>query len=755
MQNDSGGESFKTGGAFDALANATAQLEARLIGRELGDYRVTRLIAEGGMSRVFSAERIDGSFERDVAIKVSPVSGLDARMRERFAVEQGVLAALNHPNISQLYDAAVTEEGWPYIVMELIDGQRLTDYADSAGSSIEQRVSLMASVVDAIAYAHSRLIVHRDIKPSNVLVDSSGRVKVLDFGIAKLLEGDATQVTREQAMTPRYASPEQLLGKIASVGSDIYQLGLLLAEVLTGRSTSSDATLTEAIQRAAEGRSLGLDPEQRHGLPRELVLIVEQCLRHDPDERYRDANALREDLEAFLQGYPVAAAGQGRGYRFRKFVGRNLPATVITVAAALALLGSAAWYTMQIAQERDEAQRQTRLAQESLAFLAGMFEAADPDVAQDHELSAIDVLELGAEQIEEELADQPEIQANLYLALGRTFWRLEQKDKARHAASRAVELNERLYGDDLARQFAARVLLASVESQSGNVAFGIELLDELVARAEQQFGIADERTLRATGNLGSVYYLAGELDKAAAVYEDVYQRKADALGRGAETTLTTAQNLVQIYRMLGDAERAIEFGTVNVAIAEDALGSLHPVTIGLLNNLAAAYYLAEGPLNSVPYYEDALKRSEQVYGPDNPVVARKKAQIGASLAQGGELERGEAMQKEALATMAKASGLDDPQAQLARSNYATTLGMMGRYDEVLDMAADIIRVQTTASGARHPDTLYTRIVLAEALIKTDAPDAAEQTRALAEEIRTELGEDHWLYETIAPLLAQL
>ncbi|MEM1435341.1 MAG: protein kinase, partial [Pseudomonadota bacterium] len=316
---------FPTGGALDLYASATDGGDGAdhpLIGRRLGEYEVTGLIARGGMGVVFSAERADGTFERDVAIKISSGDVMGHDLRDRFLREQAILASLNHPNICQLFDAGVTDEGWPYFVMEKVVGDSVADYCRERQLSPDAICALMIQIVDATAFAHARLVVHRDLKPSNVMVTADGTPKLLDFGIAKLLEVDAEQSTI-RPMTPRYASPEQLLGREVTIASDLFQLGALLAELLTGRPLHVDETLETAVERAAQGRSVAVPAPPDGPLPRELRKIVEHCLRPDPENRYANATALQEDLTRYLQGRPVQAVGLTPLYRLRKFLKRN------------------------------------------------------------------------------------------------------------------------------------------------------------------------------------------------------------------------------------------------------------------------------------------------------------------------------------------------------------------------------------------------------------------------------------------------
>jgi tetratricopeptide (TPR) repeat protein len=436
---------FSTGAGLGVFLELSTDNQETLVGRELDGYRITRFIAEGGMSSVYRASRIDGSFERDVAIKLSAISGVSPAMRERFMQEQSVLAGLNHPHIAQLYDTRLTAEGWPYIVMELVEGSSITQFCSKQSLPLADRIRLMIDVVDAVAFAHGNLVVHRDIKPSNVLVTTDGNVKLLDFGIAKLLEDERGDLTRAGAMTPRFASPEQLLGKPISIASDVYQLGLLLAEVLGGRLPTEGETLTDAIQRSADGRPVTLPNAMRQSLPPEITFIIEQCLRVEPGERYRDANSLRLDLEAYLLGYPVSAAGQRPGYQLRKFVQRNRGGVLGALLSLLALVSATlitGWQMVEAKQQRDIAIYQQQRVQASNEFYSLLMEEMG-----DGAFTSVDLLDRGRNLLESQFGKNQPFMATVLFEVSRRYASLGERQREIELL-REAERIARAHGDD-------------------------------------------------------------------------------------------------------------------------------------------------------------------------------------------------------------------------------------------------------------------------------------------------------------------
>lgn len=584
----SGGDTgdFKTGGGLRLFLEMSGADGDALIGRELGDYRIAELLAEGGMSRVYRAERIDGSFERDVAIKISPASAMSKDYRERFLHEQGLLAGLNHPNIGQLYDAHVTDEGWPYIVMELIQGTPVDQWCRDNADDHSSIVRLMIEIVDALAFAHARLIVHRDIKPSNVLVDENGHPKLLDFGIAKHLESEFTHSDGIRPMTPRYASPEQLLGKEITVGSDIYQLGFLLLELLTGESPKLDENLSEAIQRAAKWQDVALPDDVRQKAPRELRLIVEQCLRASPDERYRDANALKADLQAWLEGFPVSAARPGAWYRLRKFAARNRAVSLISAASLITLLVSGLWYTHSLSEARNLAEQRAETSNRVLQAMsnlvsdtfAGLIDAnAERQAGSAAHLHA--VLEETVALVRRELSSEPTARAELLRVQGTIEVVLGQL----HAAEETLEEADRLIDPDRSPETAFRILLDRLDLASRGIR--IDAMRELVEEASILIDRHDfDAPLLARYHIerGNVFQTEQEHDGAIGQFRKALELLEASLPRDYRTIADTHYEIAFTYSNSQRHKEALEHAGRAVAILEEHIS---PVTHLLIHPL--------------------------------------------------------------------------------------------------------------------------------------------------------------------------
>jgi len=445
------GDLLARGPAFTAPAADTGPAFAA--GQLVGPYRLLGELGRGGMCEVWLAERADGQLKREVALKL-PMLGLRRDLLvQRFARERDILGGLVHPHIARLYDAGLAEDGQPYLALEYVAGVPITDYATAHALPPRERVLLLLQVLAAVQHAHAHLVIHRDLKPSNVLVDADGQVKLLDFGIAKLLQADqeeagATELTQlgGRALTPAYAAPEQVAGAPVSTATDVWALGVLAYELLAGRRPF------EGERRVLEQAILAQEPARPRSLAGDLATVLLKALKKAPPERYATADAFAEDLRRWLDGRPVHAQPDSAWYRTRRFVGRNKVA-VATAAGVLASVLAAAGVALQQARE---AQAQSRVARTEAAtaeavqrFLEGVFRAnsanqADPLKARQR--TAKELLDEGAARIDTELDEAPRAKLRVLKTLARMYAGMEQFDDAARLHAREADLALRLEG---------------------------------------------------------------------------------------------------------------------------------------------------------------------------------------------------------------------------------------------------------------------------------------------------------------------
>ncbi len=620
-----GSEPFelRTGGALDVLRPESGA-DDPLEGRILAGYAIEALVASGGMGRVYRARRADGKLERDVAIKVLLSGSLSAELRARFDREQRVLASLNHPNIAQLYDARVSDDGLPFIVMEFVAGDSISAYCVDNDLAVEARLQLLAAVVDAVAYAHVNLVVHRDIKPANVLVGADGRPKLLDFGIAKLLENES-DLTRTAPMTPRYASPEQLLGQPISVASDIAQLGVLVYECLSGKALNPDETITDAIQRAAEQRALRLPSD--HGLPRELALIIEQCLRPDPNDRYRDANSLKADLEAYIDGYPVTAVGQSPGYRFRKLIARNRATSLAAAVTLLAVTAGVSWYTWQLAEARDLAERRAETTSRVLETMSelvtdtfsGLIVSSTERGAGDESYIEA-VLSDASAVIERELQDEDAARAELLRVRGMlemVLGNLEPAAAALEAAYGAIDRHEY-------PQRALRVLLDRIEisTRLADMETAHRMLDE--ARGIQDtVELSTDLSAYYQHQVGQVLQLDGSYEEAVAAFEEAVGLLEDSQSEDTRLLAETYTELAFTYSQWERHAESAEKADTAIAILEATESGVSHRLVNPLRFAGFSRLMLGETETARQHYERARRIAEAAFGeihPDNAAI---------------------------------------------------------------------------------------------------------------------------------------
>ena len=444
-------------------------------GDGVGPYRLKIKLGAGGMADVWLAERADGAFARDVALKLPRINRLRQDLAVRFARERDILARLEHPHIARLYDAGVSDDGLPYLAMEFVDGQSITTYCDAKRLDIAARLGLFAQVLGAVQFAHANLIIHRDLKPSNILVGNDGQVRLLDFGIAKLLtDGESaleTQLTQSvgRALTPDYASPEQIRGEPLTIASDVYSLGVVLYELLAGNrpyvlKLQSAAQLELAIletesarpstHTAASAAALrGTTARQlTRSLAGDLDTIVLKALAKQPAQRYGTIAAFADDLQRYRDGNPVAATPPSRWYRARKFVIRNRLGVGAAAAVGVSLIAAAAvsWWQAQIALEQAKvAQREARRAGAVQNFLLDIFRTnsdQQKDPVKARNTTARELLDIGAARVAKNLQDVPEAQDEVLHTLAQMYWAVGLDDAAAAMVRQQVETRRRTFG---------------------------------------------------------------------------------------------------------------------------------------------------------------------------------------------------------------------------------------------------------------------------------------------------------------------
>jgi len=520
------------------------------LGREVGPYRLVEVLGRGGMGEVFLAERIDGLFEQRVALKLIRAAFDDQLARSRFLSERQILARLQHPNVARLLDGGVTDDGAPYLAMEFVQGEPITDYCDRLKLGIDDRLELMIQVCEAVHSAHRLLVVHRDLKPSNILVDGDGDVKLLDFGIAKMLSPDSpndapmTQ-TGAYLLTPEYASPEQAAGEPIGTSSDVYAIGLVAYRLLTGLSgqpveTRSPIGIHQAVclntprtpSRAVMEDSDGVAEERAHlrsglssarlsrRLAGDLDMIIQKALRKEPDRRYLSAEEVAADFRRHLSRMPVKARGDRFGYRAARFVSRHKAAVLAASAAFVALAVSLGVSLSSLDATRRAKARAVAEAESSrqlVDFVVGLFDASDPTAAPGSEITARSLLNRGATSIRDDLETKPGLAGDMLMAIGGAYDKLGYADEAIPFLEEAVDL-QAATADPVGHSKALRAL-STAQLTSGIYEAAVENCRKAVEILEAADDIDAREMANAYSDLGIKLFAVRRSEEAIEVLE--------------------------------------------------------------------------------------------------------------------------------------------------------------------------------------------------------------------------------------------
>ncbi|MDX1395760.1 MAG: serine/threonine-protein kinase, partial [Gemmatimonadota bacterium] len=705
-------------GPFDPMAS-----DAHLIGGTVGPYRIVRRLGRGGMGIVFLAERDDDQFEQRVALKLlrgDPAGDL----RERFLREREILAGLSHPNIARLYDGGVTGSGIPWFAMELVEGEQIETWCESERLDVEARLRLFCLVCDAVQYAHQNLVVHRDIKPSNVLVTRDGEPRLLDFGIAKLLETDGERTeTVEQRLTPPYAAPEQLCGGSLTTATDSYALGVLLYRLLAGvhpyRIDASFPVLARSICESEPTRpSVAVAKRNPGGAPRlerrlrgDLDTIVLKALRKEPERRYATAGALAEDIRRHLAGRPVAARPDTAGYRASKFIRRHRVAAIAGLAASITVVAGAigmGWQARRataqarIAEtERDRARVEAARAEETKDFMLGLFSAADPRESMGREITVRELVDLGAEGLLEgdQLADQPLVRASMLDVVGQVYDRMNRWDRARPILERALAIRrEHLSADDPDLATSLNSLAVMLLNKGQIDAAEPLALEALEIRRRVPGGELDVAT--SLNNVAAIPFMRGDYAGAEGrIREAIEVRKA-----GGDFGPDLAVNIDALAGILREQGRYAEadslFGEA-LAIKRAHLDPAHPDLAQSYNNLAGLRLRSGDAAGAERSYREALAIYRRI-DPNHSVVATIVSNLGSSLETQGRYTEAESAYLESLRIRRALFGDENDDVSVSLNNLGLLYARTGRFAEARPMLEESLAVRLGVHGESHP-----------------------------------------------------
>jgi len=743
-----------SGGYLDTpAAEHAARLAAEeiapggLIGRQIGAFKVLAELGQGGMSAVFLGARVGADFEQRVAIKLLR-RGLYSELEQRlFLRERRVLAGLDHANIARLIDGGVTEAGIPYLVMEFVDGMAITRHVQLHALDVQARLQLFLTVCRAVAAAHRNLIVHRDIKPSNILVSSDGVVKLLDFGIAKLLEedGDSTATGTVGVFTPDYAAPEQIAGEAITTATDVYGLGVLLHEMLLGirptgtptrRPSSLIPTRTATVLRGEDtGIVYPIAPARLRSLLRgDLDNVLMKALANEPAQRYNTANALGDDIERYLRRQPVMAHPPSRWYRARKFVQRHRGGVAITALFLLGIvasLGLALWQANVAREQTRVARGEAQRANATRDFMVDLFQSASADLPRDQRPTPQQLVEEAAKNAREDSALDAPVRAQLLATLGRVA-----------LANGEYAQAEAMLDDAIARD---RALGVPVDSPAW-----IELLvdkgnllhrtnrnseaDRLMAEIKPVLLQQDsEGAVSGLMLLGATRAYSGQNDEAVAIAQ-LAAAKAERVF-GADSS-----NAVETLTYLGQLCSQVHRYRESIGLLEPAIARWHKLKLPedeqlartLLHLGSAKEHVGErGAVEAI--YKEAIALMRRVFDRPHDRLATALGSLGHFLTTEERFDEAQAALDEALAINRKVVGPEHARTAMLLDAQASL--DLARHDDTAAQRAAQEAVRVLAAHAQEagfaPELAQARVHLAEVLLHLDQPDAAAEQLDLA------------------------
>jgi len=652
----------------------------------VGPYRLLRKIGQGGMSTVYLAVRDDESFNRQMVIKLVRRDMESEAMLRRLRAERRILASLEHPNIARLYDGGSTESGTPYFVMEYVEGLPVDVYCEQNQLSIDERLALFRKICLAVQFAHQNLVVHRDIKPSNILVNAEGEPKLLDFGIAKLLNPGLAGADFEptanwqRLMTPSFASPEQIRGEPITTVSDVYSLGVLLYVLLTGRlphqfegcslreierlltdteppkpsfvvsreaATLASSEKPKASRDSAEASATGASRQELVG---DVDAIVLKALRSAPTRRYASAERFASDIERFQNGLPVDARVGTWRYRTAKFVRRNRRAVAAAVLVAVLLSGFGIATVVQAKQVLAERNKKAQV----VSMILEVFELSDPYVAPGGEMTVREALERSFPRIERGLEDQPEVRAELLHTTGSILSGLRLYAPSADQLEEALAIRRRLYGENHIEVAETMRALARARKEQLDFEAAAPLAKRAVEIMRQHVAPGDPALVKPLMELVSVSCYEGEYEAAEPLAKEVLAITSD-LAQDHLGEITALEYLAKVHSSRGEYAQAVARNREALQLYRQRYGEKYPAQITTLGNIGLQLRRMEDFAASQKAYEDALRLQRETYGNDHasPILVNNLAGLHYAT---GNYSDAEKFYKEALALVVKEAG---------------------------------------------------------------------------------------------------
>lgn len=752
--------------AADAAGSRQTEAAPRLTaGEELGPWKIIEPIAAGGMGVVYRGERADGAFEMAVAVKLLGRRG--AGLAEQLQRESRLLARLNHPSITRVLDAGLDAQAGPFLVMEWIEGRDLSEWVQDRPLR-DERLSVFSTICRAVAHAHQHLIVHGDIKPGNVRIDEGGQVKLMDFGVARLAEGDNSGEWR--GFTPTFAAPEQLRGEPLSPLSDVWALGALLAWMTTGEVPGRQTT-----EAPAGSPSTG---------DRELEAIVAKACAGDPDQRYRSVDDLAADLERHVRKRPVHAMPSSACYRAGRFIRRNpvlIGGVSATAAAVLIGLVTSTGYYLEAEQARQAAERQAaeleqvvEFQQSQLAELdtAGMgaqlrastleeletslaeqaegkFDTAGLVDGMDFTGLALDLLddylfEPSLIAIDEQFTDQRRVRARLLATIAVTLERLGRYGRAREIQKLALALRREHLGEHHPDTLESRHRLGVIDWRQGRMEAATAQVRDILALRRKHLGSAHADTLASHVALGAILTHRSQFDEAAQHIQRALDGYAADPDKAPRSHLVAKQEYGLLLKDRGEFERAERYMREALEGQRELLGPTHTETLTTLNNLGHILSTAGRYVQAAEIYREAVELRTERHGEMHPETLRSLNNLGYSIQRLGEIDKAEALFRRALAGRKQLFGINHPDTQVSMATLADVLKEQGQLEAAESLTRELLEATIKTLGPTHWRTFIVYNNLGDVLRRQGRLEEAHEASLKAWQDASEhLGDDNW------------
>jgi serine/threonine-protein kinase len=710
-------------GASDEFVQAVVASEAAALtspdvrGRQLGSWRIIETLGEGGMGTVYLADRADGEYEARAAIKLVRGGIPSPVLTERFRAERQILAGLSHPGVAKLLDGGSTEDGTPFLVMEFIDGQPITEFCADRELDVEMRLRLLLKVCESVTYAHAELVAHRDLKPSNILVTQEGEPKLLDFGIAKLMEdlGEAGDGVTQgyTVMTPAYSSPEQVSGERAGVAADVYSLGVLLYELLTDRLPLETRGLTpvQLISKVTQevpavASSVVEEPARRRRLSGDLDAIVSRALRKEPERRYVSVEALAEDVRLHLDGMPIRARNDDWSYRTGKLVRRNRG--VVSGGLLMLILGvsftiNTLLQARAVGRERDRADAQRIAAQRVSSFLEELFTEADPNLATAGDLTVRELLDRGAGRVLTDLDSEPEIQASLALVMGRVYRAIGEYEGAEPLLDSALAVRERTSSAapaELGEGYGERGALAY---DLGEYEAAVDLHRRSLSAYQEAVEGDDVSVASALDWLAVALTELGEMEEAeeySRMATDMYRRIDPTPNADLASSLTSLQD---VLRANGKVDEAVAVGEEALAMGRAVYGDNHLEVAHALNQMASSLRDARRMEEAVPLVEEGLAIRRAAFDGPHVEIAASLGNLANMLFGLDRVDEALVHRRASVDMIRDIFPFEHPYVAASMSSLGSVLLQMNRLDEAEAALLESVESHRLAFPPQHPN----------------------------------------------------